>query len=208
MGPEVYVPKGTAAAEFSEKRSRFIGKAVGVETREEAEAEIVKRREEHPGCSHVVYAFKIGPPAGETMGMSDDGEPKGTAGKPLLEVLKGSGLTNILLTVVRFFGGTKLGTGGLVRAYSRSAKETLEKVRRERYEVRVPFSLTLPYDLYGPAKRCIESAGGRIHGEDFGTAVDMSGEIAENMVQLVEAKILDLSKGEVELRCSKDVTER
>lgn len=200
MQEEVFVARGTAETEFTEKRSRFIGNAAGIESREEAEAEIKKRRREYPGCTHVVYAFRIGPPAGETLGMSDDGEPKGTAGKPVLEVLKGSGLTNILLTVVRFFGGTKLGTGGLVRAYSRSAKETLEKVRRERYEIRVSFSITVPYDLYEPVKRYIESIGGKMRKEYFGTAVDISGEIGRNVVQLLETTIRDLSKGSVEVK--------
>ena len=200
MEPELYVPKKGARTEFSEKRSRFIGEAVGVTTRDEAEAEIVKRRKEYSDCTHVVYAFRIGPSNSEMLGMSDDGEPKGTAGKPVLEVLKGSGLTNILVTVVRYFGGTKLGTGGLVRAYSKSAKATLEKVSRERYEVRIPFSLTLSYELYDQAKRGIESTGAIINREDFGTSVDIYGEIGKKMVQLLETKIRDLSKGAVQVK--------
>lgn len=199
MEPAIFLPTKGAETEFIEKRSRFIGKAEIITSRAEAESAIAVRREEFPDAGHVVYAYIFGPPKSETMGMSDDGEPKGTAGKPVLEVVKGSGMTNILVTVVRYFGGTKLGTGGLVRAYSRAAKETLEKVSRERYEVRVPFSITLPYELFDAAKRCIEEYGGRIGKEDFGTAVRVSGEIAENMVQQLDTRIRDLSKGAVEL---------
>lgn len=173
-------------------------------SREEAEAYIGRIREEYPDSNHVVYAFIVGPPKSMSMGMSDAGEPKGTAGKPVLEVLKGSGLTNIALTVVRYFGGTKLGTGGLVRAYSRSAKETLEKVPIERYEVRVPFSCTITYDLYDPAKRMIETLKGRILEEDFATSVRISGEIPQKAVRQLEQQIRDLSKGAVRLLYEKE----
>ncbi len=199
MDSKVFVLKGSARTEFIEKRSRFIGEVIPVASKDEAEKYIARRRVEHPDATHVIYAFVVGPPKSMSMGMSDCGEPKGTAGKPVLEILKGSGITNAALTVVRYFGGTKLGTGGLVRAYSRAAREALEKVPFERYEVRVPFLLSLPYDLYDPAKRVIESLAGHVVTEDFGTAVDVSGEIARKNARQLEEGIRDISRGGVEV---------
>lgn len=112
--------------EYESKRSRFLARAVPVHTEEEATAVLAARRKEHYAARHHCYAYVLGPNH-ETTRFSDDGEPSGTAGKPILEVLLGSGLHNALVVVTRYFGGTLLGTGGLVRAYSAAAKEALDK---------------------------------------------------------------------------------
>lgn len=100
-----------------------------VETQAQAREKLHEVKQKYFDATHVVHAFSVGLKS-ETFGMSDDGEPSGTAGRPVLDVLKGSGITNILLTVTRYFGGTLLGTGGLVHAYSESAKKFFPFARR------------------------------------------------------------------------------
>ena len=107
------------------KHSRFIAEVFPVQTQSQARELLKEQKQKYFDSTHVVHAFVIGKNC-EVLGMSDDGEPSGTAGRPVLDVLKGSGCTNIMLTVTRYFGGTLLGTGGLVKAYSDSAKAVLE----------------------------------------------------------------------------------
>ena len=104
-------------AELTVRKSRFLAEATPVDSVEAARALWRERKRIYADSNHVVYAFVCGPQGG-VMGCSDDGEPSGTSGRPTLEVLKGSGITNVLLTVTRWFGGILLGTGGLVRAYT------------------------------------------------------------------------------------------
>jgi len=112
-----------AVYEFTEKKSKFIGLCFPVQNEEEAIAYINEIRKEHKSATHVVYAFSIGDSIQRS---TDDGEPSGTAGRPVLEVIKNSGLNNIIVLVVRYFGGILLGTGGLVRAYTASAQGVLQ----------------------------------------------------------------------------------
>lgn len=115
-------------SEITEKKSRFLGEAVRAATLEEAEAYIAAVRKRHYDARHHCFAFCVGEPGtpDEIWRSSDDGEPSGTAGKPMLEILKGRELHRTLLVVTRYFGGTLLGTGGLVRAYSAAAKEAAD----------------------------------------------------------------------------------
>ncbi len=197
--PEFEVPKGKVSREIVVKGSKFIAQAEYVSDPEEARDKIAECREEHPGSTHVVYAFITGKPNSQTMGMSDDGEPKGTAGRPVLEVLKGSGLTYVLATVVRYFGGTKLGTGGLVRAYSQALKEALAVLKRLPLVERQRFTLTVPYELYEPAVRLIGSYEGEVEDEEFTTAVTISGWIPVRAVPGVQDEIDTLSRGSLSL---------
>src|SRR4029078_4802467 len=105
--------------------------------------------------THHVYAYLIGHGATTTLGMSDDGEPPGTAGRPAMAVLKGSGLGDVALVITRYFGGTLLGTGGLVRAYGDAAKAVLALLPREEKIDRRELSITLPYTAYEPTRRLI-----------------------------------------------------
>ena len=190
------VPVGTASAELTVKRSRFIADASFFDLPAAAKETIRKVRELHSGCSHVVYAYIVGE-TGSVFGMSDDGEPKGTAGRPVLEVLKGSGITNVLVTVVRFFGGTKLGTGGLVRAYSESAREVLALLRCEELVERVRFTLEVPYSLYEGVRRLVAALTGTIDVEDFGESVSLSGLMPVEQTEALGKGLADLSGGAV-----------
>jgi uncharacterized YigZ family protein len=117
-------PRGRARAEIEVKKSRFIAEIFPVSTPGEARQLIKQQKERMTGASHVAHAFVLGS-RGETRGMSDAGEPHGTAGRPILDALGGQNCTNILLTVTRYFGGTLLGTGGLARAYGAAARAAL-----------------------------------------------------------------------------------
>ena len=162
-----FVPATTARAEIRASNSRFIASVAPSATVESARSIIAGIRAEMPGATHHVYAYIIGHGATTTLGMSDDGEPAGTAGRPALAVLRGSGLGDITLVITRYFGGTLLGTGGLVRAYGDAAKAVLAVVpREEKIECRT-LELTLPYTAYEPARRLVAAHAGSILAEEF-----------------------------------------
>lgn len=132
--------------EIIEKKSRFIGYTASVQTEDEAAAFIEGIRKKHYDARHCCYAYSIGLDNQPLLRFSDDGEPQGTAGKPILEVIQGSGVRNICIAVVRYFGGTLLGTGGLVRAYTDAAKAGLEAsvIRQRRRLVEAELSAEYP----------------------------------------------------------------
>ena len=132
--------------EFIERRSRFIGYATPVETEEEALAFVAEIKEKHRDASHNVSAFVL---KNGVKRYSDDGEPKGTAGVPVLEVVEKEGLVNVAVVVTRYFGGTLLGAGGLVRAYSHGAKLGLDAAGLVTMTPCRELSLVLGYELYG-----------------------------------------------------------
>lgn len=192
-------PTATASAEIIVKRSRFIATATPVASIAAAETELARVRSEHADASHVVYAYLIGDERSEQAGLSDAGEPKGTAGRPVMEILRGSGVRDVLLTVVRYFGGTKLGTGGLVHAYGDAARAVLDRLpTRERVE-RVTARCSLPYDLLDRAKQLIAGAGGAMIDEEYGTSVVLTWELPSARLGALRDEIRDLSRGAVEI---------
>ena len=187
--------KAPTRAEFMVKNSRFIAEAAPVDTPEGARELWHARKVQYDNGGHIVYAFITGP-QGNIMGCSDDGEPSGTAGRPMLAVLKGSGLTNVIITAARWFGGTKLGTGGLVRAYSDCARLALENARVCELLPMARFGIVLPYNYYDQAKRLFDACGFTVLEEEFSTAVTLHGEIKE-------ADAPQLKKELSELTCAK-----
>src|SRR6478672_1372878 len=149
------VPAAPANAEIRVSNSRFIAHAAPAATVEEARAFLAAIRGALPDATHHVYAYRIGHGATTTEGQSDAGEPSGTAGRPVLAVLRGSGLGDVTVVVSRYFGGTLLGTGGLVRAYGEAAKAVLAIVQHAEKIDRRELSITLPYAAYEPARRLI-----------------------------------------------------
>lgn len=137
-----------AEAEFTEKKSRFIGRAYPVETEEEARVILERTRKEHWDASHNVFAYRVGLRP-EIQRFSDDGEPGGTAGMPMLEVLRGESVQNTLVIVTRYFGGVLLGTGGLVRAYTRGAQEAVRAAGIIRKEICCRYCLSIEYTQLG-----------------------------------------------------------
>ncbi|MFA5570194.1 MAG: IMPACT family protein [Sphaerochaetaceae bacterium] len=153
------IPLAIGQAEIIVKKSRFIAIAEPVENVQEMKQRIIQMRNEHPQAAHVVHAAIFGR-QGTEFSYSDDHEPKNTAGRPMLEVLKGSQLTNILVMVIRYFGGTLLGTGGLVKAYSEATKAVLEHLPSEELIDRVTFTAVISYDIFEQTKLLIEEYQG------------------------------------------------
>ena len=136
-----------AEDQFVEKRSRFIGAIAPVSTEEEALAFLEARRELHREATHNVYVYTLR--EGGLTRFSDDGEPSGTAGKPALDVLRGSGLVDVAIVVTRYFGGTLLGTGGLTRAYAQGARIAIQAAQVVEMTFCTRLRLVFPYGLYG-----------------------------------------------------------
>ena len=179
-------------AEFTVKNSRFIAEAAFVDTPEGAKEIWHARKVQYDNGGHIVYAFITGP-QGNIMGCSDDGEPSGTAGRPMLAVLKGSGLTNVIITAARWFGGTKLGTGGLVRAYSDCARLALEKALTCELIPMERFGAVIPYPFYDQVKRVLEAHHCAVLSEEFGVSVTLQCEISEEGAAPLKAALSELT---------------
>jgi uncharacterized YigZ family protein len=137
------------------KKSRFIGCVQAVPDRAAAQAVVAQLRVEHPAATHVCWAFL----AGGQSAANDDGEPGGTAGRPMLEVLRRQDLEGVLATVVRYFGGVKLGAGGLVRAYTDAVAQALLGAQKVPLQKRVVLRCAVPYALEGSLRRELQQAG-------------------------------------------------
>ena len=191
------IPAGESRVELQIKNSRFIGRAGYTPGIEEAKAFIERVKAEEPGCSHAVYAFAVGFGASVTHGMSDAGEPSGTAGRPALAVVKGSGLGDVTVVIIRYFGGTKLGTGGLVKAYTETAQLALaelpvtEKVERRSVQV------TIPYHFYEQCQRLIEAHRGSIETEEFAAEVSLRLTFAIDDLSPFESNLAEATSGQV-----------
>ena len=180
-----------AESEIIVKKSRFIAIAVKSESLEEVK-EIVKAvRDKHPKANHVVHAAVIGK-SGSLYSSSDDKEPKNTAGRPALEVLKGSGITNITVCIVRYFGGTLLGTGGLVKAYGDAVKSVLEVVKTEEMREKESLALAFQYEYYTLLKRLFEQYGANVVSEDFSTEIRIDLSIDKDKKDMFILKARDI----------------
>lgn len=167
------IPAGEARIELQVKNSRFIGHAGYTPTVAEAKAFIERVKMEEPNCTHAVYAFAVGHGTSVTHGMSDAGEPSGTAGRPALTVVKGSGMGDVTVVIVRYFGGTKLGTGGLVKAYTEAAQLALAALPLTEKVERKSVRITVPYHYYELCQRLIGTYHGHVDSEEFGTEINL-----------------------------------
>ena len=171
--PGYPVPASEAEVELRFKNSRFIGTAAPASDVDEAKAYIHSIRTRFSDASHHCYAFAAGFGATVVHGMSDDGEPSGTAGRPMLAVVKGAGLVDVAVVVTRYFGGTKLGTGGLVKAYTETTQAVLAAIERVEKIETIGVLVELGYEAYEVCKRHIEALGAQIEAEDFGAHVEL-----------------------------------
>ena len=174
MSKRYPIPAAETRAEIEVKNSRFVATAVPAFTVEEAKEFIARIKNEFSDASHNVPAFLVGFGNSVTAHCNDDGEPSGTAGRPILAVLQGSGLGDIAVVVTRYFGGTKLGTGGLVRAYSDATKAVLEILPRAEKVPTHTAMLALPYNLLERVRLLVEAWNGRILDEQFAADITMT----------------------------------
>lgn len=173
------------------KRSRFLGCVEPASGREEALARVAELRQRHPDARHVCWALM----AGGHSAANDDGEPGGTAGRPMLEVLRHQELEGVLATVVRYFGGVKLGAGGLVRAYTDAVAQAIADAPRVPLVRTRSIRVTAPYALEGALRRAVEENGAALAGVRHGAAVELTVEIGEDAVPTFAARVADVSQG-------------
>jgi uncharacterized YigZ family protein len=191
------IPAERTRVEIQVVNSRFITTAAPVFSVEEARAFIQEIRHEFSDASHNVPAFLVGYGQSVTAHSSDDGEPSGTAGRPALTVLQGSGLGDIAVVVTRYFGGTKLGTGGLVRAYTDSVKAVLENMRLAEKVPTFTTMLVVPYNLYEQVKLLIQEHQGKILDEEFAAEVTISIQFQVEKFEPFNEGIKELSRGKI-----------
>ena len=192
---EYLVPTGYGEDEFVEKKSRFIGRVWPVETEEEALAKIAEMKKQHYDATHNCWAYVLKSGA---MRFSDDGEPGGTAGNPMMMVLQKENLFNVCCVVTRYFGGTLLGAGGLVRAYTKGAKIAIDAAGKSMKRVWSVLYIPCPYTFYERVKLEAEAFGAVIRDTQFGAEVELEILVAQPQAQAFLDKILDMTAGTVE----------
>ena len=193
---EFYIPSSAGETEFTEKRSRFLGHVRHVENEEDAKAFIAEMKKKYYDARHNCWCYII---RGGAERYSDDGEPQGTAGIPMLEVYRREGVTNFVCVVTRYFGGVLLGAGGLLRAYTKSAKDALDaagiSVVRAWTEADIPCS----YSMAERLRLELINTGGICADTEYGANVVIKALIPEELTDTVRARIFDVSGGNVEL---------
>ncbi|MBE6945205.1 MAG: YigZ family protein [Ruminococcaceae bacterium] len=192
---EYLVPTDYGQDEFIEKKSRFIGRVWPVETEEEALARIQEMRKQHYDATHNCWAYIIRDGA---VRFSDDGEPGGTAGMPMLQVLQREGLNNIVCVVTRYFGGILLGAGGLVRAYTKGAKIAVDAAGKSMKRVWTVLYLPIPYSWYERVKLEVAAFGGIIRDTQFGMDVELEVLFPEAQTQPFLDRLTDMSAATLE----------
>ena len=188
--------KGFDKDEFVEKRSRFIGYIKHVETEKEATDFIAEIRAKHWDATHNVYAYVLR--ENQTMRYSDDNEPQGTAGIPVLDVLKKSDVTDVVVVVTRYFGGVLLGGGGLVRAYSHSASIALKKIGIISMQLCSQCSLTCSYTQYGKIPATIAQFEGVVDDSEFTDFVTVNFHLPCDKLSSLNTALSELTCGAVE----------
>lgn len=189
---EYFVPAGSGEAEFVEKRSSFLGHVRFVETEDAARDFINEMKKKHYDARHNCWCYMI---RGGAVRYSDDGEPQGTAGLPMLEVFKREGVENVVCVVTRYFGGVLLGTGGLLRAYTKSAKDALDVAGIAAVRRWVKLEVGCPYSLLERMKTECLSLDGAVQNVDYGADVLLSLLLPENNAEAFSARVTELSAG-------------
>jgi len=177
--------------------SRFIATAAPVFSVDEAKEFINRIRSEFPDATHHVPAYIIGHGASTITHCNDDGEPSGTAGRPILAVLSGSGLGDIAVVVARYFGGTKLGTGGLVRAYSDAARRVLSVLPRAERILTHTVMVAIPYAWFERLRLIIASHGGQVTDQDFAADVTVTARFAVEHFSAFQQALTEASHGDL-----------
>lgn len=192
---EYLVPTDFGEDEFMEKKSRFIGRVWPVETEEEALERIAEMKKQHYDATHNCWAYVIRDGA---VRFSDDGEPGGTAGMPMVQVLQKEQLYNVVCVVTRYFGGILLGAGGLVRAYTKGAKIAIDAAGKSMKRVWSVIYLPCPYHFYERVRLEIAAFDGVLRDTQFGAEVELEILIARDKAQSFLDRITDMTAGTVE----------
>ncbi len=186
-----YTLASTVSAELDIRKSRFIGLAIPVADRDAAMIELRRLREEHPTATHVCWALL----AGGQSGMSDDGEPSGTAGRPILEVLRHHDLDGVLAAVVRYYGGVKLGAGGLVRAYTDAIASALQDAPRVERVAQARLTVEVGYAEETHVRHWIEQAQYTLVDSRYTMTVRLTIQMPVTAVDAARVALRDLTQG-------------
>jgi len=188
-----------ARAKTKIRGSLFIATAVPVATREDAERVINRIRSEFGDATHNCFAYRIGPDGGETR-MADDGEPRGTAGRPIRESIEKHSVTNVVVVVTRYYGGTKLGVGGLKRAYSEAASDALQTAQKAEMFVTEQLVASFPHSYISSVMHAITKVSARVSDAVYDEEVHRTIEIRKSKAQELESLLMDQTSGNVRLR--------
>ncbi len=191
---EYFVPTGEGGAELVEKRSRFLGRVFPARSEEEARARIELVKKKHYDARHNCWCFRI---RGGAERYSDDGEPQGTAGQPMLNVFQREQVENVCCVVTRYFGGVLLGAGGLVRAYTQSAKDALDAAGISVVRRWVELSVPCPYTLFERVKLEVEAHKGVLGDVEYACAVTVRALLPEERVEAFSRRVVELTAGAV-----------
>jgi uncharacterized YigZ family protein len=198
MSDHLLIPARFMETELFDRNSHFITSAGPAFSVEEAQKFISKIKDKYPDASHHVPIYLIGHGTSTIAHCSDDGEPSGTAGRPALAVLKGSGVGDIALVVTRYFGGTKLGTGGLVRAYSDSVRNMLEALPLAVKVSTTTVMFVVSYPQFEQTLLTITNHTGRVLDKAFGADVTFTVRLIDTHLESFKQKMIELTRGRIE----------
>ncbi|MFC1554421.1 YigZ family protein, partial [candidate division KSB1 bacterium] len=177
------------------KSSRFISYIRQVQNEEEASKYLKSIKDKYFNATHHCYAYIVLDDSGEILRFNDDGEPSGTAGKPILSILKGKELSNVICIVVRYFGGTKLGVGGLIRAYSEAARSALNLSRSVKKYFTREIVINFSYESTGSVEHLIEEFNVEVQKREFGESCIFSCNIRERELSFFSERFTDITRG-------------
>lgn len=192
-----------AAHEIKIKGSRFIGSVHPVHNTGQIHSFLEQVAKSFVHASHHCYAYRLGLNS-DSFRYSDDGEPSGTAGKPIFEALRGRELTNTLCIVTRYFGGTKLGTGGLIRAYGRCAAETLDMSGKVLQHLHKHIRLTFTYALTGAVMSVVSQSDSDIVDTEYGELTHLTLKVRVSLAEDLIRQLIDVSAGQIEIEVVSD----
>lgn len=188
------IPASEGLSEYVEKRSRFLGLVRHVSSEEEARQIIAEVKKQNYDARHNCWCYIID---GGPERYSDDGEPQGTAGIPMLEVFRREGVSDVVCVVTRYFGGVLLGAGGLFRAYSKAAKEALASAGTEEVIEKTTLSFSCPYQLFDRIRKETEALGASVLDTEYGENIIITASIAAGREEEFSRRIYDVSAGKV-----------
>ncbi len=191
--------KNNAEIEIKIKASKFIGRVFSCQAADEAVSILENIRKKYYDATHHCFAYRVGMGKEIIFRYSDDGEPSGTAGKPIYDRLEGQNLTNLILIVTRYYGGTKLGTGGLTHAYSDTARLVLEEAGILEKFITEQIPMILQFTDYSAVERAIVQLGGKIVESDFSDIVKLTVQIRLSLVEKLNNSLIDLTSGRIKI---------
>lgn len=201
MSRDYPVPAGYLERETEVKKSRFIARVAPVSSRDEVKVLVDQAHRDHPDARHVCWAYQIGRPGSAAeAAMNDAGEPSGTAGKPILNVIQHKDMGDVLVIVIRYFGGIKLGAGGLVRAYAGAAESVLSAVDRVVAKPVTPAHVTMGYADEQPLRHWCEVHGAEVVSVDYGASVTAELSVPEEVI----AAFLEFCRAQ-KMECTEDI---